>query len=116
MWPNTSGGRRRPALRTGLAAVREIGEATWAAIAAAGAAGPFAGLADFCARTRLAPEVVRNLIRAGACDGWGERRALLWQLGDLDLRPDALPLAPGCTPADLPPKFRTQVLAEAQPV
>jgi error-prone DNA polymerase len=102
---NRSGWRYRPervettkekrpwALRTGLATIREVGEETWTTIAAAREAGPFADLGDFCARTRLPQEVVRNLIRAGACDAWGERRTLLWQLGDLDLRPGALPLA-----------------------
>lgn len=91
------------ALRTGLHTIQEIGEETWRAIAAARAAEPFADLGDFCARTRLSQEVVRNLIRAGACDAWGLRRDLLWQLGDIDLRPHALPLAQAQTTAGLPP-------------
>ena len=46
---------------------------------------------------------MRSLIRAGACDAWGERRALLWKLGDLDLRPDGLPLTQPPTADGLPP-------------
>lgn len=90
-------------LRTGLHTIHAIGIETWETISAARTAAPFTDLQDFCVRTRLAQEVVRNLIRAGACDAWGKRRTLLWQLGDLDLRPGAMPLVPPPAPADLPP-------------
>lgn len=54
---------------------------------------PFANLTDFCRRTRLPTVLVEHLIVAGAFDSWGEaRRALLWQLGQIDNRTDLLPL------------------------
>jgi error-prone DNA polymerase len=80
-----------------------VGEQAWAVIAAAREDGPFGSLADFCRRTRLAQEIVRNLIRAGACDSFGGRRELLWQLGDLDLRPGGLELQQEAQTPDLPP-------------
>jgi error-prone DNA polymerase len=95
-------GKGRWALRTGLHTIREIGAEAWTVIAAARAAGLFTDLGDFCARTRLSQEIVRNLIRAGACDFWGKRRDLLWQLGEFDLRPGVIPLEQPQTPVDLP--------------
>jgi error-prone DNA polymerase len=97
------GASGRWALRTGLRTIEGIGEGAWEAIAAARASGPFAGLHDLCARTRLAQDAVRSLIRAGACDAWGPRRDLLWRLGELDLRTDGLPLAQPPADAALPP-------------
>ena len=92
----------RLALRTGLSAIAQVGEATWERIAAERTAGGFIGLADFCRRTRLPVDVVTSLIRAGACDAWGERRRLLWELGDLDYRPDAFDLVAAPSAVDLP--------------
>jgi len=92
----------RWALRTGLCIIADVGEAAWERIAAVRSAGAFADLADFCRRTRLPVDVVTSLIRSGACDAWGERRALLWQVGDLDYRPDAFDLAAAPSAVDLP--------------
>ncbi len=92
----------RWALRTGLHTIAEVGEAAWQRIERARSDGGFTGLADFCRRTRLPVDVVTSLIRAGACDDWGERRTLLWQLGDLDYRPDAFDLVAASSAVDLP--------------
>ncbi len=93
MEPGESG---RWALRTGLAGVADMGDAAVAQVLAARAAKPFADLADFCTRTRLDRDVVTSLIRAGACDAFttprGDRRALLWRLGEIDFRPAELPI------------------------
>jgi error-prone DNA polymerase len=93
---------RRWALRTGLSAIAQVGEAAWERIEAARRAGQFTGLADFCQRTRLPVAIVTSLIRSGACDAWGERRTLLWQLGDLDYRPDAFDLTATSAAVTLP--------------
>jgi error-prone DNA polymerase len=90
------------ALRTGLQTIAEMGKSAWETLAAARGGSMFSDLADFCRRTRLAQDVIRNLIRAGACDAFGERRELLWRLGELDLRPDAMDLMQKETPVDLP--------------
>jgi error-prone DNA polymerase len=93
----------RWALRTGLAAISGLGEQAWQRIASARAAGGFASLEDCCKRTRLPRDVVENLIRAGACDAFGERRTLLWECASLDYRPDELDLPGVNIAATLPP-------------
>jgi error-prone DNA polymerase len=93
----------RWALRTGLHAVSGVGEQAWQRIAAARSAGSFANLEDCCRRTRLHRDVVENLIRAGACDGFGQRRDLLWECAALDFRPDELDLSGVNIAAALPP-------------
>jgi error-prone DNA polymerase len=85
----------RSTIRFGLDYVRGLGEARAEAVVQARGARPFASLADFVARACV-PEVgvdrraVENLVLAGACDGFGERRQLLWDLAeafDLARRP-----------------------------
>jgi error-prone DNA polymerase len=66
-------------------------------------AGAFTHLEDFCRRTRLPRDVLENLIRAGACDGFGQRRDLLWACAALDYRPDELDLPGVNIAAALPP-------------
>ena len=84
----------RQVLRTGLRTVKGLGLQGWEQLATARRNAPFCDLADFCRRSALSKEVVSNLIRAGALDGFGERRQLLWQLGELRLSEEnALPLA-----------------------
>jgi error-prone DNA polymerase len=100
------GGHGRWALRTGLASVAGLGEVGVARVLAARAEQPFAGLDDFCARTLLDRDTIMSLIRAGACDGFGDppgdRRALLWRLGEIDVRPAELPIPAAASQADLP--------------
>jgi error-prone DNA polymerase len=44
--------------------------------------GAFRSLADLMRRVVLRPDALRNLIAAGACDGFGlQRREMLWQIG-----------------------------------
>jgi error-prone DNA polymerase len=88
-------------LRTGLSAVNGLGEASWQRIESARQEAPFADLPDFCLRTRLNRDVIAALIRAGACDVFGERRQLLWRLGEIDYRPADLNLATPSTPVEL---------------
>ncbi len=92
----------RWALRTGLHAIAHLGEQAWARIEAARSERPFATLDDFCRRTRLPVDAVTSLIRAGALAAFGERRRLLWRLGELDYRPDEFDLATAPVAAELP--------------
>ena len=90
------------ALRTGLCAVKGLGEQAWQRIQMARQAKPLHALQDFCRETRLPKDVVSNLIRSGAMDYLGERRQLLWQLGGLDYRPDEFDLEIPMTSVELP--------------
>jgi error-prone DNA polymerase len=90
------------AMRTGLRAVKELGEAGWEDLAQARNVTPFSDLADIMRRTSLAKAKVQALIRVGALDSLGERRQLLWQLGDVDDPPNGLTLPPVTTPVTLP--------------
>ncbi|HXF63378.1 MAG TPA: error-prone DNA polymerase [Caldilineaceae bacterium] len=91
------------ALRTGLAAVSGLGESGYARIAEARQQGPFTDLRDLLHRTCLPKRLIANLIRAGALDGIGSRRALLWALGPLDERSDGLDVSAPLVEAALPP-------------
>ncbi len=66
-------------IRFGLAAIRNVGlSAVDAIVAAREAGGPFASLADFCARVdtrQVNQRVVASLVKAGAMDGFGAPRA-----------------------------------------
>jgi error-prone DNA polymerase len=90
------------AIRTGLSAVKELGEAGWERLAYARNTEPFHDLADIVLRTGLAKSVIQALIRAGALDSLGERRQLLWQLGEVDDLPNGLTLPTVATPVALP--------------
>jgi error-prone DNA polymerase len=80
-----SAGRCAPedgAIRLGLGMVKGLRESDIERIVALR---PFRDLADFCRRTRTPRRLVEHLILAGAFDPFGERRALLWELGQLPL-------------------------------
>ncbi|TMI84084.1 MAG: DNA polymerase III subunit alpha [Bacillati bacterium ANGP1] len=74
------------AIRFGLAAVRNVGPgAVESMIAARSSAGPFTGLADFCARVdtrQVNQRVVASLVKAGALDSLGTARAQMLQTLD----------------------------------
>lgn len=90
-------------IRLGLAQVKGLGETGSTRVLLVREAGPFAGLADFCRRTRLPRPLVENLIQAGAMDSWGmPRRQLLWKLGELAYAPDELGLEFPAEEATLP--------------
>ncbi|MEZ4559642.1 MAG: hypothetical protein R2854_24920 [Caldilineaceae bacterium] len=95
--------RARPALRAGLSSVHGLGEQAWTQLAAARAGRPFADLRDVSRRARLDRDTVHNLIRAGAMDAFGERRTLLWELGDITDLPGGFALDLPTIQADLPP-------------
>ncbi|HUU53660.1 MAG TPA: DNA polymerase III subunit alpha, partial [Armatimonadota bacterium] len=72
------------AIRVGLAQVYGLSGAGLRAIRdAREGGGPFTSLREFCARTGLARPMVENLIKAGAFDGMGARRELLWELNEI---------------------------------
>ncbi|MBX7215188.1 MAG: error-prone DNA polymerase, partial [Thermoflexales bacterium] len=100
---NASRGRYRieaGGIRLSLAEVKGLGPEYIARIEAGQ---PFASLDDLHVRAGLPRPLIADLIRAGACDAFGERRALLWALGDtrdnsaelpLDLPASPVPVAP----------------------
>jgi error-prone DNA polymerase len=95
------------AVRLGLRYVHGLGEARRTEIVASRGERPFAGLPDFCRRTRLPRALVENLIRAGALDGLAQsagqtRRDLLWQLGGLVYPQGGLGLEAPVPAIDLP--------------
>lgn len=105
------------ALRLGLNYVKGLGETQVERIIAGREEEPFRSLADFWERARPGRRVAENLIRAGAMDGWGlPRRQLLWELGTLPDRPDALEL--DFTPAEaaLPEMAPAEALQTEQAV
>jgi error-prone DNA polymerase len=91
-------------IRLGFSYVDGLGEAGIARLEVARQAGTFRGLADFCQRSRLPRQLVKQLILAGAIAGWGApRRQLLWELGQLRYREDELDLSFPTGAMDLPP-------------
>jgi error-prone DNA polymerase len=66
------------AVRVGLAYVQSVGEDDAKAVVAEQ---PFADLGELARRAPVKRDVLEALVAAGACDEWGARRQLLWQLG-----------------------------------
>ncbi|MDQ3880966.1 MAG: hypothetical protein M3295_07835, partial [Chloroflexota bacterium] len=105
------------AIRLGLHQVKGIGEDDRARLDEERAAGPYAGVRDFVARTRLSERVVERLISVGAFDGTQrERRELLWELrgtwAAADPERPALPLTEvEPIPLGLPPMTATDEVA-----
>src|SRR5439155_3502277 len=65
------------AVRVGLAYVQSVGEEDAKAVVAQQ---PYADLGDLARRAPVRHDVLEALVAAGACDGWGPRRELLWRL------------------------------------
>jgi error-prone DNA polymerase len=90
------------AVRVGIGYVRSVGEEEAEAIAAAQ---PYADVGDLARRAPAGRDALEALVASGVCDSWGERRALLWQLG-LTPRPSAgqlvLPIGPTAETPELP--------------
>ena len=78
------------AIRLGLRYVHGLGEVWRARIVERRGERPYRDLRNVCRRTCLPRPVVENLIRAGAMDGFGRRRDLLWELGGLEYREEGL--------------------------
>ncbi|HSL63843.1 MAG TPA: error-prone DNA polymerase [Gaiellaceae bacterium] len=75
--------------------------------------GPFGSLRELAQRAPLSERQFEALVSAGACDAWGRRRALLWELGLVPRRASvpgsrgaeqqlALPLDPTAATPELP--------------
>jgi len=70
------------AVRMGLKYVKSVGENdAEAVVAERDARGEFLGVGDLSRRVPLDARELEALVRSGACDRWGRRRDLLWELG-----------------------------------
>ena len=70
------------AVRMGLKYVKSVGEDDAEVLVADREAnGEFTGVGDLARRVRLDARELEALLRSGACDRWGKRRDLLWELG-----------------------------------
>ena len=79
------------AVRIGLNYVSSLGEAAAEAVVAERErGGAFDGVGDLAQRVELEQARLTALVASGACDRFGERRRLLWELG-LAVRPAAVP-------------------------
>ncbi|MGH3004146.1 MAG: DNA polymerase III subunit alpha, partial [Gaiellaceae bacterium] len=95
------------AVRVGLGYVQSVGEQEAQAVEAEA---PYEGLGDLARRAPAKAGVLEALVAAGACDEWGRRRDLLWQLGATargesvrgGSRQLALPLEPTAETPELP--------------
>lgn len=87
------------AVRMGLSTVVGLGEEGWQRIEQA-KKGNFT--IKTCRAHQTARDVVTNLIRSGTMAGLGERRSLLWQLGEIDDLPNPLGVNPPAIPVTLP--------------
>ncbi len=100
-------------IRLGLRYLHGLGEAGSERLLAARDDGSksFAGLVDFCRRTRLPRTLIADLVRAGALDTLStDRRGLLWTLGGLQYEEEALMEAPD-EAAELPALGEREALA-----
>ncbi len=85
----------RGAVRVGLGYVRSLGEAEAdALVLEREREGHFRGMGDLAQRATLDRQGLEALVAAGACDAFGKRRNLLWQLG-LVPRPRSIPGSDG---------------------
>jgi error-prone DNA polymerase len=78
-------------VRIGLSYIASVGkDDAEALVAERDANGPFRDVADLARRSRLSREELDALVKGGACDAFGKRRDLLWELG-LAFRPQSVP-------------------------
>src|SRR5262249_9819990 len=79
------------AVRIGLEYVQSLREAgAQAVVEERERDGPFAGVRDLAQRLELDRDRLEVLVASGACDEFGERRRLLWEIG-LAFRPATVP-------------------------
>jgi error-prone DNA polymerase len=79
------------AVRIGLEYVQSLGEpGAEAVVAERELGGTYSGVRDLAQRVELDRDRLGALVASGACDGFGERRQLLWELG-LAFRPATVP-------------------------
>jgi error-prone DNA polymerase len=100
------------AVRIGLVYVKSVGEDDADAVVAEREAnGPFAGVGDLARRVPLDARELEALLRSGACDCWGKRRDLLWELG-LVMRPQTVRRTHKQLSLDLDPTVATPELRD----
>ncbi|GAA0237794.1 error-prone DNA polymerase [Saccharothrix mutabilis subsp. mutabilis] len=82
-----------PAVRIGLAGIRDIGQRLAETLVAERASGPYRDMADLGSRVRLTTRQAESLATAGAFAGFDlDRRQALWAAGAVaGIRPDRLP-------------------------
>jgi error-prone DNA polymerase len=78
------------AVRIGLGYVKSVGEDdAKRLVAERDANGPYGGIGELARRAPLDARELEALVTSGACDRWGQRRLLLWELG-LVIRPQTV--------------------------
>ncbi|MGI8974191.1 MAG: DNA polymerase III subunit alpha, partial [Gaiella sp.] len=109
------GGQISPAVRIGLAYVQSVGKDDAVALQSEReTGGPFVSLADLARRAQMSKDALEALVRGGACDAFGPRRDLLWELG-LATRPRSVEGTRGAAkqlPLALDPTVSTPELPE----
>ncbi len=105
----------KPAVRVGLAYVQSVGgEDAEALVAARDDSGSYSDVGDLARRAPLSKDGLRSLVQGGACDAFGPRRDLLWELG-LATRPRSVEGTRGEAkqlPLELSPTAETPELRE----
>jgi error-prone DNA polymerase len=103
------------AVRIGLECVASVGkDDAEALVAERDVDGQFRDVGDLARRAPISRDGLEALVKAGACDAFGRRRDLLWELG-LALRPASVPGTDGEAkqlPLSLEPTVETPVLRD----
>jgi error-prone DNA polymerase len=103
------------AVRMGLAYVKSVGEDDADAVVAERSAnGAYRDVGDLARRLPLDARELEALVRSGACDAWGKRRDLLWELG-LVTRPQTVQRVHEQLSLELDPTVATPALADLTP-
>jgi error-prone DNA polymerase len=107
--------RSSTAVRIGLAYVQSVGaDDAEAIVAARESDGPFRDVGDLGRRAPVSEDALGALVRGGACDVFGRRRDLLWELG-LTARPRSVEGTRGEAkqlPLELTPTTETPLLRD----
>jgi error-prone DNA polymerase len=102
-------------VRVGLAQVQSLGaDDAEALVAEREENGPYAGIGDLARRAAVSRDALQALVRGGACDRFGRRRDLLWELG-LVTRPRTVEGTRGTAkqlPLELSPTVETPALRD----
>jgi error-prone DNA polymerase len=99
-------------VRMGLKYVKSVGEDdAEAVVAEREARGEFLDVADLARRVPLDARELEALLRSGACDRFGKRRDLLWELG-LVVRPQTVQRRHTQLSLELDPTVATPALAD----
>ena len=69
------------AVRIGLGYVKGVGTRAERLVAERDRHGAFTDLGDLVRRSPLSTDLLEAMVKAGACERFGDRRALLWELG-----------------------------------